>query len=296
MSKKPLKVIAGAPDRPLAIGNVEIPCYVLENETRVLSQAGVFTGVGAVRSGGGAQMPRFMASKSISPFISNELSAGLNFPIEFQPARGGRTAYGYPATLLIEMCDAALAAREAGALHQSQLHIAARAEILVRGCATVGIIALVDEATGYDKIKERRVLAEILEKYLERELHPWTKTFPYSFYDEICKLKRWPSWYAVKRPHKISEYTNDFIYARIAPGILKELRKRNPIEPETGERKVKHHQWFTEKIGHPKLKEHIAIVTALMKASPNWSRFKGNLQRVFPQKHDNFLLTFMDDD
>ncbi len=299
MSEKPLKVIAGAPDRPLVIGKVEIPCYVLEDETRVLSQRGFQGGLGMSEGGGirGARrIESFMAGIGDKGIFTNDLTASIKSPIEFQPVSGGRTAYGYPATLLIEMCDAALAAREAGSLHQSQLHIAARAEILVRGCATVGIIALVDEATGFDKIKERRVLAEILEKYLERELHPWTKTFPYSFYDEICKLKRWPSWYAVKRPHKISEYTNDFIYARIAPGILKELRKRNPIEPETGERKVKHHQWFTEKIGHPKLKEHIAIVTALMKASPNWSRFKGNLQRVFPQKYDNFLLAFMDDD
>ena len=41
MSKKTLEVIAGAPDRPLVIGRIEIPCYVLEDETRVLSRAGV---------------------------------------------------------------------------------------------------------------------------------------------------------------------------------------------------------------------------------------------------------------
>lgn len=35
---QPLKVIAGAPDKPPTIGDSEIPCYVLEDETRVLGQ------------------------------------------------------------------------------------------------------------------------------------------------------------------------------------------------------------------------------------------------------------------
>ena len=86
---QPLKVIAGAPDRPLVIGNIEIPCYVLENEVRVLSQSGVFSGIGLARRGlvpieGGAQIPRFAASKAIKPFISKELLGGLTNPILFQ--------------------------------------------------------------------------------------------------------------------------------------------------------------------------------------------------------------------
>ena len=49
MGNKPLKVIAGAPDRPLVIGDIEIPCYVLEDKTRVLSQRGFLKAIG--RSG-----------------------------------------------------------------------------------------------------------------------------------------------------------------------------------------------------------------------------------------------------
>ena len=46
MTKKPLKVIAGAPDRPLIIGEISIPCYVLEDETRVLTQDGCMKAIG----------------------------------------------------------------------------------------------------------------------------------------------------------------------------------------------------------------------------------------------------------
>ena len=48
---KPLKIIAGAPDRPLIIGNIEIPCYVLEGEKRVLAQRGMVAGLGMARGG-----------------------------------------------------------------------------------------------------------------------------------------------------------------------------------------------------------------------------------------------------
>ena len=47
MSKqKPLQVIAGTPDRPLVINDIEIPCYVLENEERVLVASGFMKALG----------------------------------------------------------------------------------------------------------------------------------------------------------------------------------------------------------------------------------------------------------
>ena len=156
--KKPLKVIAGAPDRPLVIGEIEIPCYVLEGETRVLSQRGLQSSIGLGTGGGTRQIgaPRlaeflgFFARKGID--IHN-LAARLEMPIKFQPPGGGRTAYGYPATLLVDLCNMVLEARKQGALLTRQQRIAERCELLIRGFATVGIIALVDEATGYQAIR-----------------------------------------------------------------------------------------------------------------------------------------------
>src|SRR5271168_1064101 len=37
------KATHGSPDRPLRIGEMEIPCYVLDNGKRVITQAGVLT-------------------------------------------------------------------------------------------------------------------------------------------------------------------------------------------------------------------------------------------------------------
>jgi len=62
---------------------------------------------------------------------------------------GKRIVNGYDATILPLVCDAWLSARDAGVLKPSQLDKAQNAEILMRSLAKVGIIALVDEVTGY---------------------------------------------------------------------------------------------------------------------------------------------------
>ena len=292
MNTEPLKVIAGTPDRPLVIGAIEIPCYVLENESRVLSQQGYLESIGRAskakggHGAGGVDNPApFLAARNLSPFIPDTLR-GSTTPIPFQPTTQGALAYGYLAISLPQVCEVYLKARDEGALLPSQQHIADRAEILIRGLAQVGIIALVDEATGYQDIRAKLALAKILEEFIAKELQPWTKTFPYEFYTEIARLKGWPPLYSMKRPSVVGHYTNDIVYDRIAPGLLQELRSVNPTLP-TGRRRQRHHQWFTPEVGHPRLKEHLAAVTALMRAAPNWPAFQRSLHRAFRKLNDN---------
>ena len=54
-------------------------------------------------------------------------------------------------------------------------------------------------------------------------------------------------------------------------------------------------QWFTEEFGHPALKEHIAAVTALMRAAASWESFKRGLGRALP-KLDTTIAMPIDDD
>lgn len=293
MSKQQsLKVIAGAPDRPLVIGDIEIPCYVLEDETRVLSQRGLQSSVG-LGTGGGTQIGAPRLASFIEGFERKgvqikELMARIQTPIEFQPPGGGRTAYGYPATLLVDICNMVLEANDNGLTTRRQEMLVERAKILIRGFAKVGIIALIDEATGYQQIREQRALATILEKFIAEELRPWSKTFPYEFYRQIFRLKGWPmpsGGKSIKGPRVIGRYTNDIVYDRLAPGVLEELRRLTPKMPN-GQRPNKFFQWFTPDLGHPKLKEHLAAVTALMRAAPNWTIFHRNLVRAFPTEEE----------
>ena len=298
MSKKPLKVVAGAPDRPLVIGDVEIPCYVLEDETRVLSQRGLQSGIGMGSGGprrniGAPRMAEFVQGLGKKGIEINDLTARLTSPIEFQPPTGGRTAYAYPAELLVEVCEIILDAYQAKVLQRQQEHIARRAYVLVRGLTRLGIIGLVDEATGYQEIRAKRALATILEKWIAEKHQEWTRTFPYDFYEQIFRLKGWPGPDGAKRPSVIGHYTNDFVYARLAPGVLEDLKLKNPtISP--GRRKQRHFQWFTPDFGHPRLREHLAAVTALMRAAPNWDSFKRSLNRAFPPLNETIPLALDD--
>ena len=293
---KPLKVIAGTPDRPLPLGGVEIQCYVLEDETRVLSQGGFLKAIGRSRTpkgpGGVDKLPSFLASANLKPFIDNDLVASTK-PIEFQPPDGGRTAYGYQAVLLPRVCKVYRAARNAGVLTTRQVHIAERAEILLDGFAEVGIIALVDEATGYQQTRAERALATILEKYIAKELQPWTKTFPYEFYEQVFRLRGWPGPQGAKRPGVIGHWTNDFVYHRLAPGILEELQRLNPPLP-SGNRPHRHTQWFEPERGHPRLKEHLEGVIAVMKVSSNWNAFKRNIDIAYPSYRDTMQFPLDD--
>lgn len=87
MDKKSLEVIAGSPDSPLIIGESEIPCYVLEDETRVLSQRGVHSALATKRGGPhsdtATRKPRFMATKALSAFIADDLKSALENPVCF---------------------------------------------------------------------------------------------------------------------------------------------------------------------------------------------------------------------
>ena len=92
----------------------------------------------------------------------------------------------------------------------------------------------------------------------------------------------------------IAKYTNDFVYERLAPGVLNELKRVNP-KLQSGARRHKHHQWFTPDIGHPKLKEHLTGVIMLMKAAPNWTRFYASLNRAVPKLNETIPLPFDDE-
>jgi hypothetical protein len=299
MTKDIPKSICGSPDRPLRFGDIEIPCYVLEDEKRVLVQKGMMTALdmkqGTAGRGGGDRLAKFISTKSIKPFASGELIEVITNPIKFQIA-GGNVAYGYEATVLADLCDAVLTARKKGKLNYQQTHIADQCEILLRGFARVGIIALVDEATGYQEIRSRQALEEILERFIAKELRKWAKTFPDEFYERLFRLKGWQYQpFSVKRPQYVGTLTNDLVYERIAPGVLDELKRITPKD-DKGRRRHRYFQRLTEDVGHPRLREHLAAVIALMKATTNWGQFKRAIERALPRYGKTVPLDIDDPD
>jgi hypothetical protein len=189
-----IKATHGSEDHPLRIGNIDIPCYVLEDGRRVLSLGGMVRALGMSIGGTGRKqgdrLYQFATQKSILPFVSNDLISRMDNAVQFRAPTGGSAATGYEATILADLCEAVLAAREAGDLRADQLHIAKQAEILVRAFARVGIIALVDEATGYQADRAKDALAKILEAFIAKELQSWVQTFPTDYYRELFRWRQ----------------------------------------------------------------------------------------------------------
>jgi hypothetical protein len=280
----------GSIDHPLRIGDINIPCYVLEDGTRVLSQRGLQTGIGMSISGGSfgeQRMAGFLDGLAQKGVNIKDLSSRIRNPIRFSLPEGGRS-FGFEATILADICDAVLAARKANALLRQQAHIADRCETLIRGFARVGIIALIDEATGYQDDRARDALARILEAFIAKELQPYVETFPADYYRYMFELRglEFPSG-SVKRPQYFGILTNDIVYKRLAPHVLDELKR---LKLEKGKHRDKLFQRLTANIGYPKLREHLGSVVAIMKLSDSWHDFMDKLDRINPRYGDTIKL------
>lgn len=260
----------------LPIGNIELPCYVLEDGRRVLSQRGINTaftgsrGGGTVSKDGAHNLPRFLSTNDVLPFVSNELMARINKPIEYQPSHGGRTAFGYEATLLPEICEVILDADKAGALKNKDYAMVA--DVLIRSFARVGIIALVDEATGYQLDRGHDALRLLLSKYIAEGLQKWLKTFPDSFFIELDKLYDNAPTNSRNRPQYYGGFINKYIYNPIENGYVKNKLDELNITDE-GKRRARFHQWLSDD-GRNILIHQIGRVQGLMEMCNDIDTFK----------------------
>ena len=237
-----------------------------------------------------APIPLFLAHKNLKPFAEKHLG-GVHFEdLKDYRTERGNLARGIPAVVLPKVCEIWMDANKAGVLGSRQRLIAEKAETLFKGFAHVGIIALIDEATGYQEVRDRQALQAILDAYLREELAAWAKRFPNEFYQQMFRLRNW-QWKGMKvnRPQVVGHYTNDLVWERLAPGILSELQSRNPKTPR-GNRRSKHHQWLTEDIGDPALAQHLYALIGFMRASDSWGQFYKLVQRAFPKKGETLFL------
>lgn len=275
----------------VAIGKWRVHAFNLSDGRRLLDAASFKVILNVPPSESGSQMLAKIASHPL--LRKNSLSSVTTIfehPVKFKTDDGTRYI-GFEAEGLVDLCKFLLKAREFGVLRTTaQLRYAQAAEALLVSLANVGLAALIDEATGFQAVRTRDALQALLEKYLKKELAAWAKRFPDEFYKQIFRLKRW-EWHgrSMNPPQIVGKYTREIVYERLAPGIIDELERRNPVL-ESGDRMSKHHQWLTDDIGHPALAQHLHAVIALMKISSSWSKFRSNLQEAFPRKGDQLWL------
>jgi hypothetical protein len=267
------------------VGELDIPCCVLDDGTRLLTQFGFLSAIGrsprpaAGRASSIEKGAPFLALDNLKPFVSEDLDRSAT-PILFQTDRGTRSL-GYRAELLPQVCYVYLSAREAGALLPSQIKFAQACELVMRSLAHVGIAALVDQATGFQHDHPAEGLAKILEAFIAKELQPWVRTFPTAYYQELFRLRglEYPS--NQFKPQYFGALTNDILYKRLAPRVVEELKLVTELVPN-GRPGHKYFQKLASNIGYPKLREHLGSVVTIMKLSKDYPEFKQHLDRLHP--------------
>jgi len=271
----------------LKIGDAEIPCAVLSDGTRLLTQAGFLGALGrSTKPKGRSQvatdgLPPFLATKSLIPLINKEIF-DATVPVSFITATGGK-AHGYRADLLPMVCDIFLEARSRNLLTAQQAQLAENSEMLMRALAKVGIVALVDEATGFQQERDRDELHKLLSVYLSEERLAWAKRFPDEFYKQVYRLKGWHWPVGKAKTPLLGHITNDVVYERLPEGVIDKLRELNPTQEDTKRRKHKHHQFLSAEVGQPDLRDHILQIIPIMKISKDWNAFKRHLDVAFPK-------------
>jgi len=171
----------------LNIADSEIPCAVLKNGKRVISQTGLFKAFDRPRKGEKRQegLPSIIGAANLLPYVTEELREKGKTIHYFHT--NGTIAAGYDAEFIPLICTLYLDANKAdpSVLVASQMKLVERAEILLRILAKVGITGLIDEATGYQYDREKDALQVLLSKYIAEEFLPWTSRFPREYYQEI---------------------------------------------------------------------------------------------------------------
>jgi hypothetical protein len=271
----PFSMFRGA----LKMGDLELECHVLNDGRRVLTQREVVRAISGGRESG--NLGRYLDR---NPLTASNFQAGpvIRFNVPGVP----QTAIGYEATLLIEICDKYLEARDQKLLKGRQYNLAAQAEIIIRACAKVGIIALIDEATGYEKVRAKNALQLKLQAFIADDLQEWARMFPEEFWYELARLEG-VRYSARSRPLRWGKYVMMFVYDAIDPDVGRELRKKNP-NPRFMRN---HHQWLKQ-FGRDKVHDQIQRVVTIMKLCEDMDDFREKFAKVF--KKTPLQLSFDD--
>ena len=270
----------------LAIGEGELPCYVLEGGTRVFSTTGLLKSLGFKSNTNADEVFKSPQIRPYLPVVADRKVRG-NL-IDFYTDKGN-LARGYDVERFIEICQAYSQALEKSELTlERHLDAARKANAILRACSKIGVIALVDEVTGYQYARAENELQFKLKLYLSAEMRGWEKTFPDDLWIQFARLTHWSGSPTKNRPRHWGYFVMDLIYRSLDPDVAEYLKNNKP-EPKRGQN---YHQWFNEDYGVKKLREHINRIIGMAQVAGSIGELKNKVAYYYkkePLQLDLFL-------
>ena len=262
-------LIASAPYAgDLRFGEIELPCFVLDDGLSVLTASGITKVFASSKAG---NLEGFV--EAISPGSFEKLASSK---IRFRLPGNNAIAEGYPADVLIDVCTLYVKALATGKLHPKQVPLAVRASVVITACAKAGINAAVWEATGYDKIKAHGALQDKLAIALRQEAGKYQRLFTPEFFSELARLFHLTLGDDGRRPWCFAAFLREFFYEWFDADVYEELRARNP-RPTDG---TKHHQFLTD-YARGRFEQHQRDVLLLLRTSASVPDFRMRFNAVF---------------
>lgn len=266
------------------IDGVELPCYVLDDGRRVFSTSGMLTGLGYSPK---ANVDEIFSAKDLKPFLPPNPKGIIIFN-----TGGGKPALGYDVEGFMDLCHSYSKAIEDEALvNKRHIEAAKRANAFIRACSKIGIIALVDEVTGYQYARAENELQFKLKLFLSEEMRGWEKTFPDDLWVQLARLTHWGGNPAKNRPRHWGYFVMSLIYQSLDPDVASYLKENKP-EPKKGQN---YHQWFNEDYGVRKLREHINRIVGMAQACESIEELKQKVDFYY-KKQPLQLELFMNKD
>lgn len=242
----------------LELGESRIQCYVLDTGERVISRRATVHALTETEHG---RLEDYLEVKPLQPVIDiEEIREGTT---EFYIPNTGvpMMGKGIEAGTFLDICDGYVEAMDRGLLETDrQREIAVKASILLSSCAKTGLIALIDEATGYQYERAEDALQMKLQAFIAEEMRDWEKTFPDELWEEFGRLTGWDK-PLHRRPKWWGKLVIEMIYEALDADVAKHLRENKP-PPRTGQN---YHQWLSENYGLKQLIGHIREVIGIAK-------------------------------
>lgn len=244
-------------------------CYVLDGGVRILSKRGLVALLSNGREGG--NLDQYIERL---PNDYKHLLAGTNQEFVL-PEKG--VGHAIDVDRVVAICAAYDEADERDLLRANQRHLARGARRLLRAAAKVGLTALVDEATGYDAVRQRGDLA----KLFRDSLGAWEETFTPGLVRELCRLglagEKNIGWTSGRYPRPLAAAFRHIYELIIGVEAARQLKQLNP-EPRLHRN---HHQWLTEE-ARDLLRKNMGIVTFCARTSTSrtefWQRLDAHYQ------------------
>ena len=253
---------SGKPPSPFAkfrgqieLGGGPVDCYVLDTRERVISLRSTIRALAEVDSG---KLGDYIGVTALNPFINKEKVLGelRDFHIPGTQLRGK----GLTTDQFELICRAYVQALYEGAnLTERQRQIAIKCAIIAAGLTRTGLDALIDEATGYQYVRDEDALQIKLRAFIAEELRAWEKTFPDELWEEFGRLTNW-SGPLHSRPKYWGKLVIELVYDTLDADVAKYLRENRP--PPS----IRWHQNLTESYGVRQLVSRCYEIIGLSKS------------------------------